>query len=168
VTNYVGISSDITLLKQHEKQLEHIAHYDALTNVPNRVLLADRMRQALAHSRRERTIVAVCYLDLDGFKFVNDTMGHDAGDRVLIEVTQRIKDAIRGDDTVARLGGDEFAVLLLGLRAPEECAASLNRLLEAIRHPIEIKGRAFEVSARPCRPCHVHRQAVRQESLPPL
>lgn len=147
VTNYVGISSDITLLKQHEKQLEHIAHYDALTNVPNRVLLADRLRQALAHTKREGSLLAVCYLDLDGFKFVNDTMGHEAGDTVLIEVTRRIRETIRGDDTVARLGGDEFAVLLLGLRAPEECASSLNRLLDAICHPIEIEGKLFEVSA---------------------
>ncbi len=147
VTNYVGISSDITLLKQHEKQMEHIAHYDALTNVPNRVLLADRLRQALAYSKREGTTLAVCYLDLDGFTVVNDTMGHEAGDKVLIEVTKRIKDVIRGDDTVARLGGDEFVVLLLGLRATEECVASLNRLLEAISQPIEIKGRQFEISA---------------------
>jgi diguanylate cyclase (GGDEF)-like protein len=91
--------------------------------------------------------LAVCYLDLDGFKLVNDTMGHEAGDRVLIEVTKRIKDTIRGDDTVARLGGDEFAVLLQGLNAAEECSSSLNRLLEAISQPIEIKGKLFEVSA---------------------
>ena len=143
----VGTFSDITQLKLHEKQLEHIAHYDALTGVPNRVLLADRLQQALAHSKREATILAVCYLDLDGFKLVNDTMGHEAGDKVLVEVTQRIKDAIRGDDTVARLGGDEFAVLLLGLRAPEECSSSLNRLLEAISLPIQIGNRQFEVSA---------------------
>ncbi|ADE10719.1 putative bifunctional diguanylate cyclase/phosphodiesterase [Sideroxydans lithotrophicus] len=143
----VGTFSDITLLKQHERQLEHIAHYDALTGIPNRVLLADRLQQALAHSKREGTILAVCYLDLDGFKLVNDTMGHEAGDKVLIEVTQRIKKSIRGDDTVARLGGDEFAVLLLGLHAPEECSASLNRLLEEISQPIEIKNRLFEVSA---------------------
>ncbi len=146
-TLMVGTFSDITLLKQHEKQLEHIAHYDALTGIPNRVLLADRLQQALAHTRREGSILAVCYLDLDGFKLVNDTMGHEAGDRVLIEVTRRIKETIRGDDTVARLGGDEFAVLLLGLRAVEEYAASLNRLLEAISQPIEIKGKLFEVSA---------------------
>ncbi|BCK86616.1 hypothetical protein MIZ01_0380 [Sideroxyarcus emersonii] len=143
----VGTFSDITQLKQHEKQLEHIAHYDALTGIPNRVLLADRLQQALAHSKREGTILAVCYLDLDGFKLVNDTMGHEAGDKVLIEVTQRIKNSIRGDDTVARLGGDEFAVLLLGLHAADECSASLNRLLEAISQPIEIRNKLFEVSA---------------------
>jgi diguanylate cyclase (GGDEF)-like protein/PAS domain S-box-containing protein len=143
----VGTFSDITLLKQHEKQLEHIAHFDALTGVPNRVLLADRLQQALAHSKREGTLLAVCYLDLDGFKLVNDTMGHEAGDKVLVEVTRRIRNSIRGDDTVARLGGDEFAVLLLGLRAAEECTASLNRLLEAICEPIEIRNKLFEVSA---------------------
>ena len=146
-TLMVGTFSDITLLKQHEKQLERIAHFDALTGIPNRVLLADRLKQALAHSKREGSILAVCYLDLDGFKLVNDTMGHEAGDRVLIEVTKRIKDTIRGDDTVARLGGDEFAVLLQGLNASEECAASLNRLLEAISQPIEINHKLFEVSA---------------------
>jgi diguanylate cyclase (GGDEF)-like protein/PAS domain S-box-containing protein len=147
VSNYVGVASDITQVKQHAKQLEHIAHYDALTDVPNRVLFADRLQQALAHCKREGSILAVCYLDLDGFKLINDTMGHEAGDRVLIEVTRRIKSTIRSDDTVARLGGDEFAVLLQGLRATEECPASLNRLLEAISHPIEIKGKLFEVSA---------------------
>ncbi|MFZ2162875.1 MAG: EAL domain-containing protein [Sideroxyarcus sp.] len=146
-TLMVGTFSDITLLKQHEKQLEHIAHYDALTGIPNRVLLADRLQQALAHTKREGSILAVCYLDLDGFKLVNDTMGHEAGDKVLIEVTRRIKETIRGDDTVARLGGDEFAVLLLGLNAEDEGSASLNRLLEEISQPIEIKGRQFEVSA---------------------
>jgi diguanylate cyclase (GGDEF)-like protein/PAS domain S-box-containing protein len=143
----VGTFSDITPLKQHEKQLEHIAHYDALTGIPNRVLFADRLQQALAHTKREGSNLAVCYLDLDGFKLVNDTMGHEAGDTVLIEVTRRIKDTIRGDDTVARLGGDEFAVLLLGLNEAGECSISLNRLLEAISQPIEIRKRMFEVSA---------------------
>lgn len=143
----VGTFSDITLHKQHEKQLEHIAHYDALTGIPNRVLLADRLQQALAHTRREGSSLAVCYLDLDGFKLVNDSMGHEAGDTVLIEVTRRIKDTIRGDDTVARLGGDEFAVLLQGLDAAEECTASLNRLLEAISQPIKVRNMLFELSA---------------------
>jgi diguanylate cyclase (GGDEF)-like protein/PAS domain S-box-containing protein len=147
ISHFVGIASDVTQIKQHAKQLEHIAHYDALTDIPNRVLFADRLQQALAHTKREGSILAVCYLDLDGFKQVNDTMGHEAGDRVLIEITRRIKTCIRGDDTVARLGGDEFAVLLQGLRAAEECYSSLNRLLEAISHPIEIKGKLFEVSA---------------------
>lgn len=147
VTHYVGVFSDISLIKQHEKQLEHIAHYDALTGIPNRVLLADRMRQAIAHSNRNRTVFAVCYLDLDGFKQVNDTMGHEAGDRVLVEVTRRIKEVIRGDDTVARLGGDEFVVLLVGMNAVDECFGSLDRLLDAISHPMEIYGKPVALGA---------------------
>lgn len=143
----IGLAADVTQLKLHAKQMERIAHFDALTDVPNRVLFADRLQQALAHCKRGGSILAVCYLDLDGFKLINDTMGHEAGDQVLIEVTRRIKATIRSDDTIARLGGDEFAVLLQGLRAAEECSTSLNRLLEAISHPIEIKGKLFEVSA---------------------
>ncbi|MDD5300124.1 MAG: EAL domain-containing protein [Gallionella sp.] len=147
VTNYVGIFADITLLKQHEKQLEHIAHFDALTGIPNRVLLADRMKQAIAFSKREKKLLAVCYLDLDGFKAINDSMGHEAGDMVLIEISTRIKNAVREGDTVARLGGDEFVVLLTGLEAPEECATSLYRLLEAVAQPIFVNDKLFKLSA---------------------
>ncbi|MDO8813515.1 MAG: EAL domain-containing protein [Gallionella sp.] len=147
VTNYVGIFSDITLLKQHEKQLEHIAHYDALTGIPNRVLLADRLQQAIAISKREKKLLAVCYLDLDGFKAINDSMGHEAGDQVLIEVSRRIKDTVREGDTVARLGGDEFVILLTGLDAPEECGSSLDRLLEAVAQPIPVLDKLFKLSA---------------------
>ncbi len=145
--NMIGTVQDITERKEHEKQLQHIAHYDALTGVPNRVLLADRLSQALARAKREDGLMAVCYLDLDGFKPVNDNFGHDAGDRVLVEISRRIKDAIREDDTVARLGGDEFVVLLVGMEAPEECAGSLNRLLDAIHRPIEVRGQSIRISA---------------------
>jgi len=138
---------DLTERKEHEKQLEHIAHYDALTGVPNRVLLADRLAQALARTKRDKGLMAVCYLDLDGFKPVNDNFGHDAGDKVLIEITRRIKEVIREDDTVARLGGDEFVVLLVGMRVPEECVGSLDRLLDAIHQPIEIQGKLLSISA---------------------
>lgn len=146
-THYVGISSDITVLKQHEKQLERIAHYDALTGIPNRSLLGDRMKQAIARTAREQNMMAVCYLDLDGFKPINDTMGHEAGDRVLIEIAQRIQHTIRGGDTVARLGGDEFVILLLGQERGEECSATLERLLSVIAEPITIMGKSFELSA---------------------
>jgi len=145
--NMIGTVQDITERKEHEKQLQHIAHYDALTGVPNRVLLADRLSQALARAKREDGLMAVCYLDLDGFKPVNDNFGHDTGDRVLVEISRRIKDAIREDDTVARLGGDEFVVLLVGMEAPEECAGSLNRLLDAIHRPIEVRGQSIRISA---------------------
>jgi PAS domain S-box-containing protein len=89
-SHYVGNISDITVLKQHEKQLEHIAHYDALTGIPNRVLLVDRMQQAQAQTRRDGQMLAICYLDLDGFKPINDHLGHEAGDSVLIEVAKRM------------------------------------------------------------------------------
>ena len=147
VRGLIGIAADITEREEHEKQLQHIAHYDALTGVPNRVLLADRLLQALARTKRDRGLMAVCYLDLDGFKPVNDNFGHEVGDKVLVESTRRIKEAIREDDTVARLGGDEFVVLLVGMQAPEECAGSLNRLLEAINLPIELQGHSIRVSA---------------------
>lgn len=147
VTHYVGISSDITLLKQHEKQLDRIAHYDALTGIPNRTLLNDRMKQAIARTAREQNMMAVCYLDLDGFKPINDTMGHDAGDRVLIEIAQRIQNTLRGGDTVARLGGDEFVILLLGLDRGEECNIILERMLAVIAEPIGIKEKSFSLSA---------------------
>ncbi len=147
VRGLIGLSADVTERKEHEKQLEHIAHFDALTGVPNRVLLADRMSQALARTKRDRGLMAVCYLDLDGFKPVNDTFGHEAGDKVLVEITRRIKETIREDDTVARLGGDEFVVLLVGLQVPEECVGSLHRLLEAINRPIEIQGKPLRISA---------------------
>jgi len=147
VSHYVGISSDITLLKQHEKQLELMAHYDALTGIPNRVLLVDHMQLALARTRRERNLLAVCYLDLDGFKPINDTLGHDAGDLVLIEIADRLRHSLRGGDTVARLGGDEFVILLQGIENTDDCHRSLNRLIAVIGQPIELQGQPFTFTA---------------------
>ncbi|GAB4127815.1 MAG: hypothetical protein Fur0040_10750 [Sideroxydans sp.] len=126
---------------------EAVPHYDVLTGLPNRALLADRMRQTLARARREHGLVAVCHLDLDGFKAINDTYGHDIGDRVLVEITRRICAAIREDDTAARLGGDEFVLLLAALQAPEECVSSLHRLLQGIVQPILLDGHTLTVTA---------------------
>ena len=147
VTHYVGITSDITLLKQHEKQLEHIAHYDALTGIPNRTLLGERMKHAISQTVWEKNMAAICYLDLDEFKQINDTQGHATGDRVLVEIAQRIQNTIRGGDTVARLGGDEFVILLLGLEKGEECVSTLIRLLDAIANPIFVNEKSYSVSA---------------------
>ena len=147
VQRYVGVFSDISYLKAHEFELSRIAHYDALTGIPNRVLLADRMKQAIAQTAREQNMMAVCYLDLDGFKLINDTMGHEAGDQVLIKVAKRIGNTIRGGDTVARLGGDEFVVLLLGQNKSEECVTTLERLLAAISLPIIVKNNPITVGA---------------------
>ncbi|NJD07241.1 MAG: PAS domain S-box protein [Methylococcaceae bacterium] len=147
VTHYVGVSTDITHIKEHERQLEHTAHFDALTGIPNRHLLADRMRQAIAQAERNCELMGVCYLDLDGFKPINDSMGHEAGDLVLIEVARRIAATIRRGDTVARLGGDEFVILIVGLPRKEEYVATLERLLAAISQPIGIEGQAFCIGA---------------------
>ncbi|MGZ4960571.1 MAG: GGDEF/EAL domain-containing response regulator [Methylomonas sp.] len=147
VTHYVGISSDITLLKEHEKQLEHIAHYDALTGIPNRLLLADRMKQNIAQAKRENNMLGVCYLDLDGFKPINDGFGHLIGDRVLVQIARLISDALRECDTVARLGGDEFVVLLPGFHQVEECISAVTRLHEIISQPIQLEGQSFSLTA---------------------
>ena len=147
VSHYIGVYSDITDLKNHEAELERIAHYDALTGVPNRRLLGDRLNQAILHSLREHRLLAVCYLDLDGFKPVNDTLGHEAGDQVLIEITQRISRNLRSVDTLARIGGDEFVLILAGLEHAAQCETTIGRLLKIIAQPIGVCGVERQVSA---------------------
>ena len=135
VINYVGVFQDITRLKQQEERLEQMAYFDSLTKLPNRTLLADRMKQALAQSHRAGEMMAVCYLDLDRFKPVNDQHGHPAGDRLLVEMSNRLKGALRAGDTVARLGGDEFVLLLQGLHSQQECEHALGRVLACVHEP---------------------------------
>lgn len=146
ISHYVGISNDISVFKQHEQELVRIAHYDALTGLPNRILLADRMQQAIAHARRSGHLLAVGYLDLDGFKQVNDDYGHEAGDALLVEVARRLTGALRGEDTVARLGGDEF-VFLLGLERIEDCESALGRILEVLSAPVDLFPQRLSLSA---------------------
>jgi len=147
LTNYVAVFADIGRIKAQERQLTQMAYFDALTELPNRSLLADRLDQAIAQTRRSTELLAVCYLDLDGFKPINDTWGHDAGDRVLVEIANRLKDALRGGDTVARMGGDEFALLLLGLGSVEECDEALKRILQLIAKPLACLPEPVAVSA---------------------
>jgi diguanylate cyclase (GGDEF)-like protein/PAS domain S-box-containing protein len=135
VTNYVAIYLDITEMKRHEEALNHMAHHDALTGLPNRLLLADRLRQGLAKSQRSGRPLAVAYLDLDGFKPVNDQYGHHAGDSILTELARRMTNLLRGGDTVARLGGDEFVLVLQDLADVGECHAILERVLESVSSP---------------------------------
>lgn len=135
VTHRVAVMSDITEIKQNQEHLLRAAHHDGLTGIPNRTLFTDRLLQAIAQTQRSRTMLAVGYLDLDGFKPINDTYGHEAGDRVLIETAERLVLCLRGGDTVARLGGDEFVFLLVGLDAFDECEIALQRMLEAIAQP---------------------------------
>jgi diguanylate cyclase (GGDEF)-like protein len=134
----ISTTLDISRLKSEEMMYKKIANYDPLTKLPNRLLLTDRLELAISHANRTKTGVAVCMIDLDGFKAINDTLGHDAGDQVLIEASKRMLRAVRADDTVARLGGDEFIVVLTDLSNNEECAISLYRLLTAIASPYMI------------------------------
>ena len=147
VEHYVGLHTDITNLKEHQKQLEHIAHYDVLTNLPNRALLADRLQQAMLQTERRESVLAVVFLDLDGFKIVNDTYGHEVGDQLLIQLSQKMKQALRKSDTLARIGGDEFVVVLTDLEQASDCEPLLHRLLEATSSPVMISDNMLQVSA---------------------
>jgi diguanylate cyclase (GGDEF)-like protein/PAS domain S-box-containing protein len=145
--NYVGLFSDITQIKQQQQTLEQMAHYDALTQLPNRVLFADRFNQAIARARRDKTQLAVCYIDLDGFKQINDSFGHEAGDFLLVEVADRIKRALREEDTVSRLGGDEFALLLGDITSLEQCEQAIDRIHQSIAEPYMINGYTAAIAA---------------------
>jgi len=147
VLHYVGIFSDITDSKQQQETLEQMAHYDVLTQLPNRVLLVDRYIQALAHSKRQNSMLAVCFLDLDNFKPVNDLHGHETGDELLVEVAKRIKENIREEDTVSRQGGDEFALLLGDIESYAQCEQMLIRILESLAQPYNIDGEIHQISA---------------------
>ncbi|HRH81129.1 MAG TPA: EAL domain-containing protein [Thiobacillaceae bacterium] len=147
VIGVAGIAEDITERHEHQRHLEDLAHYDALTRLPNRLLLADRMRQALARSRRSGQLLATCLLDLDGFKPVNDQYGHEAGDKLLVQLAQRLQEGVRGDDTVARLGGDEFVLLLGGLASIKEAEEALDRMLALISLPYQIHDQQVTISA---------------------
>jgi len=134
-------------LEYTNRILEDIAHYDSLTHLPNRVLLADRMQQAMIHNQRQGQMLAVAFLDLDGFKAVNDQYGHDIGDRLLITLSHRMKTALREGDTLARIGGDEFVVVLTNLKHTADCEPLLTRLLVAAAEPVQIDELWVEVSA---------------------
>ncbi len=145
--SYVALFSDITATKTHQQQLEHIANYDALTGLPNRLLLADRLEQAIIQAQRQGDSVAIVYLDLDGFKAINDQHGHSIGDELLITVSQRMRDMLREVDTLARIGGDEFVAVLVNLYDQEDCEPLLKRLLRAAADPLLINDLILQVSA---------------------
>ncbi len=135
---YYAILRDITDEVRSAEQIQFMAYHDSLTSLPNRTLLADRLRQAIVRGEREDSLIAVCYLDLDGFKLLNDTWGHSTGDMVLIQLAARLQECVRGTDTVARLGGDEFVVLIGGIQNRQEIPVAVGRLITAISRPISI------------------------------
>jgi len=147
VSNYVGVFSDVTSSLKKQESFIQMAHYDALTQLPNRALFLDRFNQALAHCQRNKVKLGVCFLDLDKFKPINDNFGHDIGDKLLIEVASRIKKQIRDEDTVARLGGDEFAILLGDVHSLNQCEQTLKRLHASLSQPYIINGISHLITA---------------------
>jgi diguanylate cyclase (GGDEF)-like protein/PAS domain S-box-containing protein len=147
VQHYVGMFSDISQIKAHEAELDRVAHYDPLTGTPNRRLLADRLKQAIARTERSELSLAVCYLDLDGFKAINDLYGHAVGDKLLVAIAATLRQVLRTEDTLARLGGDEFVMLLSDIGSPEECSLILERILTSVKSPVEMEGSHVTVSA---------------------
>ena len=141
-----GTIQEITAQKLAEAKLTFMAHYDGLTQLPNRALFADRFSQALAHSKRTGKLLAICFLDLDNFKPINDNFGHDIGDKLLIEVAGRIKATIREEDTVSRQGGDEFAFLLGDIKSNAHCEQLLDRIRDALALPYVIDNTSHIVS----------------------
>ena len=143
----VGIIRDITERKRAEAEIEHMAYHDALTGLPNRLLLNDRLNQAIAHADRGGHMAAVLFFDLDNFKAVNDTLGHPMGDRLLKSIVERLKSRMRQSDTLARMGGDEFIIVLTEVRVPEDAAHAARELLSGISYPFELDGREFFITA---------------------
>ena len=146
-THYAGLFTDITQNRRNEEQIRQLAYYDALTGVPNRRLLEDRLEHAIRHAHRKEMLLAVMFMDLDRFKEVNDTLGHAVGDDLLLQFTTRVKDCLREDDTLARLGGDEFIVLLPEMERLSDVFAVADRLIEANKRPYQINGNQINVGS---------------------
>ncbi len=145
-THYLILGEDISIRKRYEQQLLRQANYDILTGLPNRMLALDRLKLAIAQARRDGTMVGVMFLDLDNFKHINDTMGHDAGDTMLIEASRRISSCLRGTSTVARLGGDEFLVILPALTSPAATEQVAERILHTFTPPFNLHNQEVFVS----------------------
>ena len=142
----VVVVRDITERTYAEEQIKHLAYHDALTGLPNRLLFKDRLTVAISHAQREKTKLAVLFLDLDRFKVINDSLGHNIGDHLLQSVAARIQSCLRDSDTVARLGGDEFTLLLPNLAVAEDAAVVAQKILDAIRYPFHVEARELFVS----------------------
>jgi diguanylate cyclase (GGDEF)-like protein/PAS domain S-box-containing protein len=140
ITHFIASGKDVSDRVRAQEKLEFLAHHDTVTGLPNRVLLADRLEQALVRARRDGISVAVLFLDLDGFKAINDTAGHHVGDRLLAEVANRLQATVRERDTVARLGGDEFAIILEGAKSMSAVGGIARKLLYALAAPVNIDG----------------------------
>ncbi|KRB66348.1 sensor domain-containing phosphodiesterase [Noviherbaspirillum sp. Root189] len=146
VTHFVGVLNDISAIKYYEQELQRQATFDTLTALVNRNVLKDRLRQDIAAAARAKECLTVGFLDLDNFKFINDSLGHPVGDELLKSVAQRLVSCLRGNDTIARYGGDEFAFVIYGCKDEKMIAALMNRILRTIDRPFDIEGHRFFVS----------------------
>ncbi|HEY9147490.1 MAG TPA: EAL domain-containing protein [Gammaproteobacteria bacterium] len=147
IGNYVAVFSDITQVKHSQMQLDHMAHHDPLTDLPNRNLLADRLAQAVHRAERTGNHVAVLFIDLDRFKNVNDTLGHPSGDLLLQDVARRLQHMLRLEDTVARLGGDEFIVVVEDIERPDFAESVASKIIDVIAAPFTINGQELFIGA---------------------
>jgi diguanylate cyclase (GGDEF)-like protein len=146
VTHHIASFVDISERKESEKRIHQLAHYDALTGLFNRFSLQSRLEQALLAARREHEQLAVMFIDMDRFKVINDTLGHHVGDRLLIEVAQRLRASVRESDIVARLGGDEFVVVLTGMGASMVAAPIADKIVYSLCQPYLIEGSTLHTS----------------------
>ncbi|SCZ61222.1 EAL domain-containing protein [Thiohalomonas denitrificans] len=146
VINYVGIFRDITEIKQSQEQLERLANYDSLTRLPNRNLFYDRLKHGIDRARRVKKRVAILFVDLDNFKVINDTLGHDAGDDLLKKVADRLGQSIRSEDTVARVGGDEFIILLEEVEDIASVAETARRINSSLFMPMHLHGETVDIT----------------------
>ena len=147
VTHYAALFSDITEFKENEERIRNLANYDPLTHLPNRRLMMDRLSVAIAHAHRHHGRVAVMFIDLDRFKRINDSLGHSVGDELLAEVSRRLSECVREDDTVARMGGDEFICVLSDIQEPEDAVHIARRVQELLNQPILADGEELVVSS---------------------
>jgi len=145
--SFIGIMSDITESIKQQDQLHHMANYDPLTNLPNRRLFMNLAEQMLLFAKRKNTKAVIAFLDLDGFKEVNDRYGHGIGDRVLKKIARRLEEQMRKSDSIARMGGDEFVILLADVHTTEDAQILLSRMLQVIKEPIEMDGLSISVGA---------------------
>jgi diguanylate cyclase (GGDEF)-like protein/PAS domain S-box-containing protein len=147
IIHYLAVKEDITLSKQQEQRILHQAHFDALTDLPNRFLSLDRLTQLINEAQRQKDKIAVLFVDLDDFKKINDSLGHDVGDKLLMQAAARLRDSIRKGDTIGRLGGDEFIILLGGLHEAAEARPIIAGLLEEFREPFSVDNQELIITA---------------------
>jgi diguanylate cyclase (GGDEF)-like protein/PAS domain S-box-containing protein len=155
-SHFVSVSNDISRYKQYEARLEFLAHHDALTDLPNRMLLQSRLREALLRARRRSNLVGLMFIDLDRFKTINDSLGHAVGDQLLQAAAQRLRRCVRQSDLVARLGGDEFVVVLDQLEHSQEAAMVAEKLIDTLTKPFMLGGHELFVSASIGISCYPH------------